>query len=147
MKRHIVVEIIVFFFILLFVYAGVSKLMDLQKFRIQIGQSPILANIAGLVAIAVPLIEVLIAIALVFPKTRLPGLLASLCLMIMFTTYIVLIMNSGEHIPCSCGGVLQKMGWKNHLIFNIAFVILGITGTAMQYDKVRDHSNKDILLQ
>lgn len=149
MKRHIIVEIIVFFFILLFVYAGVSKLMDLQKFRIQIGQSPILANIAGLVAIAVPLIEVLIAIALVFPKTRLPGLLASLCLMIMFTTYIVLIMNSGEHIPCSCGGVLQQLNWRDHLIFNIVFVILGILGTFLQYNNPDKKTStiKNILLQ
>jgi len=29
-------------------------------------------------------------------------------------------------MPCSCGGVLEKMSWSDHLVFNISFVILSL---------------------
>jgi hypothetical protein len=35
-----------------------------------------------------------------------------------FTTYIILILNFSSFIPCSCGGILEKLGWTEHLIFN-----------------------------
>lgn len=42
----------------------------------------------------------------------------------MFTAYIIVILNYSSFVPCSCGGILEEMGWKEHLIFNIAFTIL-----------------------
>jgi hypothetical protein len=42
----------------------------------------------------------------------------------MFTTYIIIILNFTSFTPCSCGGVLEDLGWTEHLIFNIAFIVL-----------------------
>ena len=68
--------------------------------------------------------------------------------MVMFTTYIFIIMHFSEHVPCSCGGVLQRLGWQEHLIFNIVFVMLGIIGALLQYNnEAKAPSIKDILLQ
>src|SRR5690606_35884387 len=80
-------------FILLFVYAAVSKLVDYGNFRVQLGQSPLLTAYAHVVAWAVPAIELIIAVGLVSPKLRLRGLYASFALMVMFTAYIVIILN------------------------------------------------------
>ncbi len=149
MKRQTAVEIICFLFIFLFMYAALVKLMDPEIFRAEIGQSPLLTDIAYPISLAIPATEILIAILLVFPRLRFIGLLMSLSLMITFTFYIIIIMNFSEHVPCSCGGVLQRMKWIDHLIFNIVFVLLGIIGVRFQYIQTAGHTHsiKDILLQ
>ncbi|MEG0917288.1 MAG: hypothetical protein RSF68_09775, partial [Myroides sp.] len=35
-----------------------------------------------------------------------------------FTVYIFLILNYSPFVPCSCGGVLEDLGWWEHLWFN-----------------------------
>jgi hypothetical protein len=128
MKKALVVEIIAMLFIILFAYAAINKLWDIEKFRIQIGQSPPLTSIAPIAAWLIPIVEIFIAILLCIPRIRLVGLYASFSLMVMFTTYIIVILSFSEHIPCACGGVLDTLGWRDHLIFNIGFVLLGLAG-------------------
>lgn len=128
MKRHIAIEVISFLFIFLFVYAAMNKLLDIEKFRVQIGQSPLLTSLAPFVAWFIPIFEIAVALMLTIPKFRLFGLYASFSLMVMFTAYIVVILNFSDHIPCSCGGVLERLGWTEHLLFNVAFVLLALAG-------------------
>jgi len=109
---------------LLFVYAAVSKLLDFENFRVQLGQSPLLSAFAGFISVAVLLVEIVVALMLVHPKLRRLGLYAAFSLMAMFTAYIYIILNYSEFVPCSCGGILEKMGWHEHLTFNIAFMIM-----------------------
>jgi hypothetical protein len=131
MKRQIAIEIICFLFILLFVYAAIMKWMDVEKFHVQLGQSPLLMAFADYLVWIVPGTELLIVAMLVFKKTRLIGLYASFTLMVMFTVYIIVILTFADHVPCSCGGILEKMGWTEHLIFNIAFVLMGAAGVIL----------------
>lgn len=131
-KKKLIVEIISFMIILLFVYASLIKLIDHDKFVIQLGQSPILMAFAGWVAWLVPSAELAIALLLSFYKTRLIGFLFSYIMMVIFSAYIIIILNYAEKIPCSCGGILEKMNWSTHLIFNIAFVILIAMGCYLQ---------------
>ncbi|RFM28675.1 MauE/DoxX family redox-associated membrane protein [Deminuibacter soli] len=131
MKKKWMIEIIVLLFVLLFVYAGSSKLMDYNKFRIELGKSPLLTAFAGKVAVVVPVTELIIAVLLVLSRTRLIALYASFTLMVMFTTYIIVILKWSDYIPCSCGGVLQQMNWNQHLIFNTVFILLGAAGVML----------------
>lgn len=126
-KKH-VVDIICLLYILLFVYAAVSKLLDFQNFQIQLGQSPLLNPLAGEISCSVPLFEILTAVLLAIPKYRKIGLLAAFALMVLFTAYIYFILNFSSFVPCSCGGILEKMGWKEHFIFNCFFIVLAVTG-------------------
>jgi uncharacterized membrane protein YphA (DoxX/SURF4 family) len=132
MKRAVIIEIISFLFILLFVYAALMKLKDVEQFVAQLGQSPLLMPFADPVSWAIPSLELVVAALLIFRKTRLVGLVASFTLMVMFTAYIVVILSFASHVPCSCGGILEKMGWTEHLIFNIAFVLLAVWGVYLQ---------------
>lgn len=116
--------------IMLFTYAAISKILDFQNFRAQLGQSPLLSIFAEVVSIAVPSIEILLSVLLMIPKIRIRALQYSCFLMFMFTVYIVMILNFTSFIPCSCGGVLEKLGWSEHLIFNIIFVVLGLSAIA-----------------
>ncbi len=126
--KNVLLELICILYILLFVYAAVNKFLVFDEFVIQIGQSPVLTAYAGWVAWVVPSLEILISLMLVIPRFRLLALYAAFTLMVMFTAYIFIILNFSDYIPCSCGGVLEKLGWTEHLIFNIAFVILAFIG-------------------
>lgn len=50
----------------------------------------------------------------------------------MFTAYIVIILHFSYFVPCSCGGILEKLGWTEHLIFNVVFVLLAIVAILLQ---------------
>lgn len=120
------VEAISLLFVLLFIYAATSKLWDFGQFKVQLGQSPILTAYADGVAWMVPGVEYLLALLLLFNGSRLAAFYGSFALMVMFTTYIVLVLQFSDYIPCSCGGVLEDLGWTEHIVFNLFFVILAV---------------------
>ncbi len=120
------VQVVSYLYILLFVYASFSKLLDFENFQVQLAQSPLLSAYAGTIAPLVISTELFIALLLCLRKTRLTGLYGSLFLMVAFTVYIYLILNYSDFIPCSCGGIIEKLGWTEHLIFNIAFAVLAL---------------------
>ncbi len=111
-------------FILLFTYAAGSKMFDFENFQVQLAQSPLLSAYAGFISYAVIILELVIVGLLCFNLTRLWGLLASFAIMVAFTVYIYLILNYSDFVPCSCGGILEKMSWTEHLIFNIGCVVM-----------------------
>jgi len=111
---------------MLFIYAGISKVLDFENFQVQIAQSPVLTRYAGTISYAVIIGEILICILLFFERIRPIGLLASSVIMSAFTVYIFIILNYSEFVPCSCGGILERMGWTEHLVFNIVCVVIAV---------------------
>ncbi|GAA3573390.1 MauE/DoxX family redox-associated membrane protein [Snuella lapsa] len=126
---HFITKTIGTIYIILFVYAATSKLIDFNEFRIQLGQSPILTAYADWVAWGIPLLELALAGLFLVPKYTLYAFYGSFTLMTMFTTYIVLVLNFSDYIPCSCGGVLEDLGWTEHIVFNLVLTIMVIFGT------------------
>lgn len=126
-------------YILLFTYASISKILDFENFQVQLGQSPLLSAFANFIAFAVIAVELIICCLLIFQRTRIIGLFASYCLMMMFTAYIYIILNYSSFVPCSCGGILEKLSWNQHIIFNITFIILAVISIIL--NKVK-HQNK-----
>lgn len=126
--KNLIIEVISLLFIVLFVYAAVNKLGDLENFRIQLGQSPMLTSMRDWIAWIVPAIELVIAGMFIIPRLRLKALYAAFSLMTMFTAYIYIILTYSSYVPCSCGGILEKLGWREHLIFNSVFVLLALIG-------------------
>ncbi|UPT69975.1 MAG: hypothetical protein M0D53_12645 [Flavobacterium sp. JAD_PAG50586_2] len=104
-----VIYVVALLHILLFSYAAASKLLDFQNFQVQLGQSPLLSAFAVPVSIAVPIVEFILVLLLLFTRYRIIGLYGSFMLMTMFTAYIFIILNFSSFIPCSCGGILEKM--------------------------------------
>ena len=126
--NHRIVETISLLFVVLFIYAATSKLWDYGQFKVQLGQSPVLTAYADGVAWMVPGVEYLLALLLLFNRSRLAAFYGSLALMVMFTTYIVMVLQFSDYIPCSCGGVLEDLGWTEHIVFNLFFVAMAIIG-------------------
>jgi len=125
MKKEIFVELTAALLMILFLYTGISKLSNYIVFKEQIAESPLLAKFSPYIAIILPLSEFGVALALIVPKWRLKGLFASVILLIFFTGYIIAILQFDEHIPCSCGGIISLLSWKEHIVFNSMFIILG----------------------
>jgi len=130
--KSIILSSICYLYVILFVYAAVSKLLDFENFMAQLGQSPLLSPFADYVSIAVIFIELSIAVLLSIPKLRYFALWSAVALMIMFTTYIIIILNFSSFVPCSCGGILEKLGWTEHLIFNTVFIVLGVVAILLR---------------
>ena len=139
-------KVVSYFFILLFCYAAISKTLDFENFQVQIGQSPLLSAYAGFVSYAVIILELVIVLLLIFQRTNLLGLYASTALMSAFTIYIFLILNYSEFVPCSCGGILEKMGWTEHLIFNISCVLLGVVSVWILVTETNHSKRKTVLI-
>ncbi len=64
MKKYYVAEAISVAFILLFVYAAASKLIDFHDFQVQLGKSPLLTAFAWQVALLIPCIEIAISLSI-----------------------------------------------------------------------------------
>lgn len=127
-KYHYVPTIAGFLYIILFVYASLNKFLDFNNFQVQLGQSPVLTAYADWISWGIPIIELIIAGLFIFSKYTLLAFYVSFSLMIMFTTYIIVILNFSDFIPCSCGGVLEKLSWTDHIIFNLVFIAIAVVG-------------------
>lgn len=145
--KSIIIEGVCLLYVLLFVYAATSKLLDFENFQIQIGQSPLISAFASYISWFIPLLEITICLLLIVPKTRIIGLLASYFLMIMFTTYIFIILNYSSFVPCSCGGILEKLNWTQHLFFNFTFTVLAGFALYLKFFKEKNNINEKLIVR
>jgi uncharacterized membrane protein YphA (DoxX/SURF4 family) len=131
-KRNTIIEIILVLNIILFLYTGISKIMDYSEFKEQLADSPMLGFASTPVAILLPWLEFAVALMLIIPKWRLKGLYATLGLMILFTAYIIGLFSVNKELPCSCGGIIALLSWKQHIIFNSVFILLNALAIRLQ---------------
>lgn len=131
--KGILVEVISVLFILLFVYAGTTKLMEGHMFYDNIRNSPILGGetMASIGSWFIPLSELTVALLIAWRRTRLIGLYGALGLMLLFTGYTAAILFLASYVPCSCGGVITLLTWEQHFVFNIIFLLMAIWGIAL----------------
>lgn len=135
MKRQTIIEIIAFTFFFLFVYTSLSKLYQYNIYVHDLLRSPLTGPVAYPVSIIIPGSELLVAAMLLFDTTRKYGLNGSMILMLLFTVYVGYVLTNATYQPCTCGGIIRQLSWKNHMIFNIAFLIFAVTGVLLERKK------------
>lgn len=134
-------QVAVFLLVLLWVYTATSKLSNLDEFKLQLGKQHFGPFLTNALLWAIPITEAATAILLVIHNTRLIGLYSAFFLMVLFTGYIGLVLvGFYKQMPCSCGGVLQYMGWHLHFWFNVFFLLLAAIGIWLE--KRREESFK-----
>jgi hypothetical protein len=138
MNRKLLVNCIAYFFILLFLYTGVIKLTEIHLFQEQLTSSPLLGSLAGIITWVLPIGEILLVIALFIPALQLKGLYTTLTLMTFFTVYVVIILFMDNHLSCSCGGIIEELSPKQHVLFNSACVFL--SGVAIVAVRRQEHT-------
>lgn len=125
------IECISALLILLFVYTATSKLLDHNSFVFSLSQSPLLEQYSIALSWIIPFIEIIISSFLFIPRLRKTGLFFSVLLMTAFTIYVGFMIVFTPRLPCSCGGVIKSLTWKEHLLLNISFVVMAFFGWLM----------------
>lgn len=129
MKQNLI-TVIRFLLILLFIYAAFSKLLIVNTFQQQLAQSPLIPpSIITILAYIVPIFEISIALLLIIEQFALWGLFLSTLTMFFFSLYLIaLVQFFPSNLPCACGGILNKLGYTEHITFNIIFTLLASYG-------------------
>lgn len=131
-KRSVLIEIISLWFVILFLYTGIAKLLDFGVFKAQLEESPVLEPVAPVIAWSLPIVEFIVCLLLFFPRFRLKGMYASFLMMVSFTIYVAVLLLTSPELPCSCGGIIEELSWQGHLIFNSVMILLSLLGLRMQ---------------
>ena len=141
--KLIIKNAIIFALVLLWVYAASSKVLDFNMFRGQMHRQILPDFLKSSLVYILPPLEVAAAMLLLFERTQEAGFMLSLGLMTAFTIYVGLaVFRIFDHVPCSCGGVLSKMGWDGHFFFNIFFLLLTAVGLSINYRERRLATNR-----
>ncbi len=121
-------DLIIYGYAFLYMYTGWAKLMNLSTFIRGNSKIPHLGQYAKLIGYGIPTLEIVLAILLVVPVywIKRTALWTSTLLMGTFTIYLCLMVQFVEKKLCHCGGVIESMGWKTHIVFNIIWMIAGI---------------------
>ena len=132
-------QVIIWIFVLIWTYTGISKLIDFAGFRGAILNQPFPNDIGEYLSILIPIIEVVTAILLINRKTRAIGLIGSVVMLSAFTTYVGLVwVGAFERIPCGCAGILELLGWKAHFYLNLSLLILAMIGVLLGFERMKD---------
>lgn len=127
-KKIIAAEISSALLVLLYGYTAISKITGYPIFHHALAESPLIRQGAGIIAWLVILAEAVIVLLLFFPVTRRAGLYISFVLLILFTGYLIYMVLFAAKLPCGCGGVISKMSWKQHIFFNLFFLVVNVVG-------------------
>lgn len=123
-SKAIIVDVIAYLFILLFLYTATDKIWKFQSFQRVMGVMPLIGKFGVYIAYFIPTSEIITSVLLIVPALKKYGLLSSLTLMVGFTMYLIFMVFYAKDLPCNCGGVITKMSWNQHVLFNIFFIIL-----------------------
>lgn len=128
--KHLTIleQAISFLLITLWIYSAVGQLLQFENFKIRLSQFPFINEYADLFAWLVPGVEIVIALIFFFPHLKDEAYFASFALLLVFSAYIIAVLNFSVSIPCSCNGLLPSLSWKEHILFNIGFLSLALTG-------------------
>jgi putative oxidoreductase len=137
-KKQLFLELIASLLIMLFLYASISKFLDFKRFISEMNNQPLPNSLTPFLVWSIPSLEIVISAALIFERSRLAGFYASLALMVLFTIYAgSILLHFFKYVPCSCGGVIRKLTWTQHMVFNIFFVLLSVAGIVLQTRKLK----------
>lgn len=121
-------DLIIYGYVFLYFYTGIAKLLNMKTFVKGNSKIPYLGNYAEQISWGIPILEIVLAVLLIIPmyKVKRYALSASTLLMGIFTLYLVLMVRYVEDKLCHCGGVIESMSWKTHIVFNLVWLIAGI---------------------
>jgi len=126
-------ETIAALLVILFLYASLSKFLDFRTFIGEMNNQPLPNALTPFLVWTIPSLEIAISLALLFERTRLAGLYASLLFMTLFTLYTgAILLHFFAYVPCSCGGVISQLNWRQHMVFNLFFVALSVVGILLK---------------
>lgn len=121
-----------FILVLVWTYTGFDKILNWEASWKAFHNQTFPSELAGILSFAVPGIELLMALLLLFSCTRWWGFLSSILLLTVFTTYVGMIwVGAFPRTPCNCAGIIESMGWSAHFYLNLVLILFGIVGLVL----------------
>lgn len=136
--KAIIYNVLQVFLFVLFCYSTITKIGTFELFTNNLEKSLFFENynvvFLGVLIIA---IEAIIPLLIFFQTTEKLGYVVSFILFFLFTGYIILMKVYSPFMPCSCGGLIEKLSWNGHIVFNIFGMAssLYLTFTTIKNDK------------
>lgn len=121
---EIIIDIIIYLFILLFVYTASSKLYGFKDFDNVLHFIPVFGSAHFIMAVLIITLQLIIAALLIIPSTKKIGLYATLVLLVIFTAFLLYMVFFSKVLPCSCAGITSKLSWKNQTWLNIILIVM-----------------------
>jgi uncharacterized membrane protein YphA (DoxX/SURF4 family) len=116
---------------ILMAWAGLAKIGDLHGFAEQLHNFRMMPiPLENLIAISLPWIELVAALALIFGVRARAGAMLSALLLAGFTTAVFVAMMRGLDIECGCFGTndATRVGWVK-IGQNLAMLALAVVGS------------------
>lgn len=141
MKKKPAADTCAFLLVLLFAYSATVKWLDFPGFRADMGRQPLPGWLQQPLVLLLPFVEILAAVLLTIPRLKLPGFYLSAAIMALFTVYVsMVLLHVFNNVPCSCGGLIRYLTWKQHFVFNLIFLAAAVAGILL-------HKKQTLLLQ
>ncbi len=124
----------------IFAYTAFTKIRDFSFFNEQLNSYPYIHQFHFAVALVPIILESLIALYFVLVIIKvgqvhlLPrnytkyGFLASGVLVSAFTIYLIVMVLTDSNLPCTCGGILSFLSWKQHIWVNLFLLSVSVVG-------------------
>jgi len=114
-------------------YTASDKLIRFGESRNAFRNQTFPVELAEILSYAVPGVELLLALLLLFSVTRWWGYLGSVLLLTVFITYVGLIwVGAFPRVPCNCAGILESLGWAEHFWINLGLIGMAVYGIWME---------------
>ncbi len=125
--------------IAVFGFTGLDKVLRFDSSRKAFHNQTFPPELAETLSYAIPGVELLIALLLLFSVTRWWGYLGSVLLLTVFVTYVGLIwVGAFPRVPCNCAGVLESLGWAGHFWMNLGLIGMAVLGLKLEhFDMIR----------
>lgn len=127
-------DILVAPLILILFYTAAMKFIDHGSFESNLHQSPwtLIANNRFWFSWALPIVEIITTFCLIISRYRLIGFVLSTLLFAAFTSYLSYFILQKIHLPCSCGGIIAYLNWRQHVLLNSILLIISIWGILVE---------------
>src|SRR6187402_3754012 len=115
--------------VLVWIYAFVSKLLNIPRFKKGLLAEPFPDHVKRVLVWLLPPLELIISLLLVFEHTRLAGFYLSFLLLLAFAIYIGgAVMDFYDQSPSVLGIFFKSIRWERHLWINLLLTILALIG-------------------
>lgn len=131
--------------IFIWTFSGLEKFIRFESSRKAFLNQPMPERLEEILSFLVPGIELLLALLLLESVSRWWGYLGSILLLAVFTTYVGLIwVGAFPRVPCNCAGIIESLGWAEHLMLNIGLIGVAVWGMRVESVMLRHTSTSSV---
>ena len=125
--RKLFADLITIGLVVLWGYAGITKLLAYSFFAQQLQSYPIIKYYSTPVSIAMSITMLIIAVLLTLQIRMIQTLSLSALFLAFIKAYLIYVVKLSGMAPCSCNGIWPSTSWDVQIGINILVLVLNLT--------------------